>query len=200
EVHSASIRNLPPNLYNYLGNPVRLLRVFPYLKPHWGGTGMSVLHVHAPPGYYSRQVAGLLLVAPFSLYALAAAAGLWRRRAGGASDAESEQTEAVRWLTGILLAIAAVDFAVVQVFVVASMRYEADFVPTLMLAAAFGLWGTIADRRRRGQAIFAAACLGLFLMAWTALAGLLLGVTSYHARFEKLNPRLFKWLTDVFTP
>ncbi|HMK07554.1 MAG TPA: hypothetical protein VK449_00835, partial [Anaerolineales bacterium] len=80
EVHSASIRNLPPNLYNYLVNPVRLLRVFPYLKPHWGGTGMSVLHIHAPPGYYSRQVAGLLLVVPFSLYALAAAAGLWRRR------------------------------------------------------------------------------------------------------------------------
>jgi hypothetical protein len=36
-------------------------------------------------------------------------------------------------------------------------------------------------------------------MAWTAVAGLLLGVTSYHARFEVLNPELFRKLTEWFT-
>jgi hypothetical protein len=71
---------------------------------------------------------------------------------------------------------------------------------SIMLAAAIGLWGGLNDHRREGKRHTAFAIFGLILMIWTVVAGLLLGVTSYHARFEKLNPELFRWLTDVFTP
>src|SRR3990172_5339467 len=205
EAGSTSIRNVPPNLYNYLVNPVRFLSVFPYIKPHWGGFRMSVLRIPVPPDYYSRQIAGLVLVTPYSLFALFAASRLWkqRRRRTKEPSVEGEsriQAQRVGWLTGALLGIAAAEFVVVQLYVVASMRYQADFVPCLMLASAVGLWETLAERIHRGRPVVGYTLLALALMSWTAVAGLLLGVTSYHARFEKVNPVLFDRLTRLFTP
>jgi hypothetical protein len=80
------------------------------------------------------------------------------------------------------------------------MRYLADFTPSLLLAASIGLWESISERVHVGRRIVGPALLGLILMTWTAVAGLLLGITSYYARFEKLNPDLFDSLTRFFTP
>jgi hypothetical protein len=79
------------------------------------------------------------------------------------------------------------------------MRYQGDYMPSLMLASSAGLWRGLAERRRTASPKTTFALVGLGLMIWTAVVGLLLGITGAYARFEKLNPDLFHWLTDVFT-
>lgn len=192
-----SLGNVAPNLYNYLLNPVRTLSVFPYLKPNWGGVGSSVLRIRAPEGYLSWQTSGVLVVAPFVVFALRAALSLRGRQLGAALN--GDRSSQIRWLTGVLLGIALAAFAVLQVFVAASMRYQSDFMTSLLLAAALGLWGGLAERARSGRTGALWALTGLILMAWTAAAGLLLGVTGPHSRFENLNPELFDRLTRFFT-
>jgi hypothetical protein len=197
-----SLRNVPPNLYNYLVNPVRLLPVFPYVKPRWGGTYMSVLRLHAPQNYYSRQITGLLLASPLSLFSLVAIARLVRRRSGPALadvDDRRDLPEGASWVVAALALAALLAFALVQIYLVATMRYLGDFTPGLMILAVVGYWSGLATRLDLGKHSAAYGLLGLFLLAWTAAAGLLLGVTSYHARFEKLNPALFRWLESAFT-
>jgi hypothetical protein len=198
-----SLRNAPPNLYNYLANPVRTLKVFPYVKPVWGGKHMSVLRLTVPEHYYSRQITGLLIAAPFSLFALSSVAGLWRRLGkgsplspGGEDGAASDE---VMWVEAAVLVAALGGFVVIILYVVGSMRYLGDFMPGVLLLASLGFWRRMRDRQARKESRGWVVLLALASMAWTAAMGLLLGITSYHARFEHLNPSLFHWLTDLLT-
>jgi hypothetical protein len=201
---TTSLGNIPPNLYNYLLNPVRRLAVFPYVKPRWGGTYMSVLRLPVPEAYYSRQITGLLWAAPFAFFSLTGIVGLWKRfaRVPGRTARMKEailSSDGSGWIRAAVLGSSLAGFAIVQLYLVGSMRYQADFIPTMMLAATIGFWGGLRARRRAGKSDSVFALAGLASMMWTVAAGLLLGITSYHARFEKLNPDLFRWLTDVFT-
>ena len=90
--------------------------------------------------------------------------------------------------------------SVVLGYVVAAMRYQGDFMSSLILVSTLGLWEGLADRIRRCGSVAGYGLLGFALMAWTSIAGLLLGVTGAFARFEKINPDLFQWLTSFFTP
>lgn len=192
--------NIPPNLYNYLVNPVRTLPVFPYIKPHWGGTGMSVLRIPVPTGYYSRQVTGLLLIAPFLLFALEPARFLWRRfRARGASRRSAPAADRLTWLTIALMAAGAAQFLVVQSYIVSAMRYHGDFTAVWAVVATIGFWEVLAARMEDGRSPRATQLIALALMTWTAVAGMLLGITGQFARFEKVNPELFERLTELFT-
>jgi hypothetical protein len=199
-----SIRNVPPNLYNYLVNPVRTLPVFPYVKPFWGGKYMSAFRLPVPEDYYSRQITGLLVAAPFSLFSLTCIAHLRRRVRKQAALADragdGQGGEGMIWIEAVVLAVTLAGFVVAQLYVVASMRYLGDFMPGMMLLASIGLWRGLSDRRDRGAPAGWFGLLGALSMAWTAIAGLLLGITSSYARFEVLNPTLFDWLTRLFTP
>jgi hypothetical protein len=103
------------------------------------------------------------------------------------------------WLTIALLGATVVQFLLVQTYIVAAMRYQADFMPTLMLLAALGLWQGLAERIRLGKSVAAYSWMAMALMTWTSVAGMLLGITSQFARFENLNPALFDRLVRFFT-
>ena len=202
---SFSLWNAIPNLYNYLVNPVRRLSIFPYLKPRWGGTYMSVLRLPVPEGYYSEQITGMLWAAPFALLSLTGVVSLCKRFVRPAEGSPRRMpviltADGPTWVRAALLGAALAGFAIVQLYVVGSMRYQADFIPAVMLAATIGFWRGLENRRRTGRSGSTFVLAGLALMTWTAVVGLLLGITSYHARFEKLNPELFRWLTETFTP
>jgi hypothetical protein len=194
---SVSLANLPANLQNYLVNPVRTLPVFPFVKPVWGSGYVWALHAYAPEGYYSRQVSGLLLTAPFVWFA---GWGLWE--VGRAlwpfgrkiTNAMPSPPSRMVPLIGVLIALAGLSAAVVTTYVVASMRYLADFAPALFLLASVSFWRLYQAAESAG-ARRALALTGLGSAAASVAFGLLLGVTSYHARFEVLNPALFERIT-----
>jgi uncharacterized membrane protein len=70
-------------------------------------------------------------------------------------------------------------------------------MPVVICLAAVGFWRAHRTAAVR-QDLHRVCLVGLVAMSWTMLAGLLLGITSYHARFEVHNPALFA-LTDWFT-
>lgn len=198
---SLSPANIPPNLYNYLVNPARPLPVFPYLKARWGGFRMSILRLPVPEDYFTEQVTGLLLSSPFAVLALGSISR-WsrvRRRAGTDIAAGAGEEDGLAWLTAALGAIVLAEFAVVTTYTLGTMRYLGDFVMVLVLLASLSFFDQLQLRRRQGRVVAAYAWLGVGLMIWTCLAGLLLGITGYHARFERLNPALFHQLTEWFT-
>jgi len=90
-------------------------------------------------------------------------------------------------------------FAPLAAFVSVTQRHLADVVPLVMILASVGFWQahralSAHPGRRRAQVLLATG-----LIAYTAVAGLLLAITSYKARFENLNPVLFDQLVRLFT-
>jgi small-conductance mechanosensitive channel len=83
-------------------------------------------------------------------------------------------------------------------FVVATARYLADVVPTLVILSSFGAWEWVAARQQRGSSVG-----GVLLLIWvvglaSVVISLLLAVTGYDMRFERLNPELFDRIVRFF--
>jgi hypothetical protein len=200
-----SLANLPPNLYNYLLNPVKLLRVFPFIKPKWGGNYVWPLYMPTPDAYYTRQIAGIVLMVPvalFALYAVYRVGTAWRANATSKSTAKPVKDQSGTGLATISTVLAGsivLAAAPILLYIVASMRYQADFIPALMLLSSIGIWQALGHARLQGKATRRVAFLALILLALTIALGFLLAVTSYDARFEKLNPELFDHLTRFFS-
>jgi len=192
---------LVPNLYNYLFNGFRTLSVFPFVKPTWGAHAIVQLHMTAPKPYHTEQITGLLVTTPFALYALASPILAWRatrrrstKPAPGPADAEECN---LLWTSLILAGGVVFAFAPLIVFVSVTQRHLADPIPLLMILASIGFWQShkallARPTLRRGHLLTA-----IVLMGYSALVGLLLGITSYQARFEHLNPALFERITRL---
>jgi hypothetical protein len=201
-----SLANFPPNFYNYLLNPVKLLRVFPYIKPKWGGNYVWPLYMPTPEAYYTRQIAGLALMVPvalFGLYAIYRLGSAWwtctRTRSPDLGIGGRETGADLILVGGVLAGSIVLAAAPIFLYIVASMRYQADFIPTVILLSSIGVWEALHTARQRSRGERRIALLALALLAITVVFGLLLAVTSYDARFEKLNPVLFDRLTRFFS-
>jgi hypothetical protein len=204
--------NLPMNAFNYLVGAVRTLSVFPFLKPdwalrsapwlRWGTYTLPGLRIHAPPTYFQEQVAGLVYTFPFAGFALAAWAVAYRSLRNRDSQ-RNPNIEAWRappfYAYAIALSggVAAAAIPILLLFA-ASMRYLADFVPTLVLLASLGAWGLYASRRAEGKSTQLLAWVIWAAAIATVVVGLLLAVTGYAMRFEQLNPELFDRITRWF--
>ncbi len=208
-------RNIPVNLYNYLFTSVRRLSVFPYIKPIWSSSTFPLqawLTRHLPGWrvgqleiYYPEQVTGLIYVFPFGGFALAAWARAARR--GGSAPGSirpsgtgsSEAGVPVPLVVALSLG-AALAFLPSLTAAFATTRYMAEFMPSLLVLSALGAWAWMDARQRQGRPIG-----WLLALVWvTALASvtasLLLGVSGYDLRFERLNPELFDRIVRFLAP
>jgi len=200
-----SISNVFPSLYNYLMNPPRTLSVFPFVKPRWGEYYIWPLHMEAPEDYYTEQVTGLLYSVPAVLFSAVAVfnfkRGIWPQPLESPDVGQDTNGRSpgflLSWLTLTLAGGALLLFLPIVVHVSATMRHLADVVPTLGILSTIGFWlGYRSFSGRPGSRY------GYLLFAWlvtlaTAAMGLLLAVTGYAARFEKLNPVLFDKITRL---
>lgn len=209
-----SLSNVVINADNYLLRPLRLLSVFLYFKPDWGITAvpsLTWLGLHFPAAailnprlYYAEQVTGLVYTLPFAAFVLVAVAFALQRASPVDHDrtpaAEADQADcpSARAIIIALMIGSVLAFVPTLLFVVATTRYLADVVPTLVILASLGVWEWIAWRQRLGHAL----CWPLILTWLAALASvavsLLLAVSGYDMRFEHLNPELFDRIVRFF--
>jgi hypothetical protein len=116
--------------------PTGLSEYFPFVR------GIDIPDV--PPGYaFIENPFGVLANIPFVLLGFAAPLA-WRRR-------QSADALRLRLFVLALAWIAATSLAVLLVFVVASIRYESDFTPYLVMLGVLGVFGIearLADRPR----------------------------------------------------
>jgi hypothetical protein len=188
------------NLYNYLGNSFRFLPVFPFVKPMWGKHNVGFLNIWAPEHYHVEQVAGILTTTPYIFFAIIPIFILLRkafqRRSAqsiiGEGPRISANDDSEEWLSTALIVAVVLEFFPLMIFLYMTMRYLADFIPTLVLLSTIGVFQChrITSKRKTLYRLFI-TCLALTALI-SALLGFLLGVTGYGARFENLNPELFE--------
>ena len=183
------------NLYNYLVNSIRFLPVFPFVKPIWGKLNLYPFNIWAPERYHVEQVAGVLITTPYVWFALISILILLRhihRRRSAQSDPRTTAMGSLeRWLVIVLIGVVILELLPLLTFLSTTMRYLADFVPTLVLLSTIGSYqGYRMDSKHVTKR---KAFLTVFLLAAliSTLLGFLLSVTGYNARFENLNPELF---------
>jgi hypothetical protein len=188
------------NLNNFLLNPFRFLPVFPFVKPIWGRYNIWPLGVWAPEPYRVEQVTGILITTPYILFAIIPILFLLRKYFGGRSAQSSlggdHRTIAIdaseKWLITALIGAVVLELAPLLIFFYITMRYLADFIPTLVLLSTIGSYQVY--RLTSKHATKRKAFLTVLILAAliSALLGFLLSVTGYDARFENLNPELFE--------
>lgn len=147
---------LPYQAWLYLLAPLQVSSWFPFLR--------SPVPPPLPEGYWNTEHAfGLLVALPFLVWI---PAGLWhaRGRARGALEA--------------LLLAAAAAAAPLFLYFGATVRYQAEFTPWLVLLAAFGLAATEAGVLRRQRRLVRR--LGLLTAAASATVVLLVAVDWYN--------------------
>jgi len=196
---------LAPNTFNYLVRSVRTLPVFPFVKPVWGIASLAPLPIRLPPIYWSEQVTGLVISTPFVLFAGFLIWWLLCEDApcrvdvpqGSSTSLVTHYPRDIRRTLAVLLLGAAFTFLPIGLFFFCSARYLMDASPLLTIVSAGGSWiayqlnGRHPVRRR-----FVALAI-LVTVLVSAAMGILLGVTSYDARFENLNPALFDQITRL---
>ncbi len=199
-----SLKNFLYDLNNYLITPYRVLSVFPYVKPDWGGS-FIFFPVGGSAYSNSEQVSGLITTVPYVIFAAIPLAILvwqaWQavvRKTRPQSTPETLISDSfLEWTAFMLSGAFCLSFAPSLLYMTTSMRYLGDSVPLLSLLSTFGvLWGAqslAAKRAARGWFM----TLVVVLMMFSVLISLLLAVTSYEARFEHMNPALFAYLTHV---
>ena len=170
---------VPPGMWYYL-----------LARPHMT-LGFPFIHLAPPPTSYPlpapaqydgvEAVGGLLLIAPFAVFALAAPIVL--------------RGTARRVLLGLAsvgtLIILMTSFALWG----ATMRYEVDFASVLLIVAALGWlgWaGRLIGVRRR---LLTGG--GALLIAWGVLCGAAFGITGYYDGLRANSPKTYKRLESL---
>ena len=202
-----SLGNFLPNFNNYLINPFRTLTIFPYVKPDWGGR-LLLFYFKAPVHYFSEQVSGLIPTLPFIIISLIPIVYLlragWRRlfqRSGTQTPAWPWIHNGLKeWIFISLLGASFLAFLPILFFITANMRYLADVVPMLVLLSILGFWSGADLLAARPALRRLWIALVIVLVAYSIGVSLLLAVTGNEARFENLNPVLFKQLEHWLTP
>jgi hypothetical protein len=170
----------PANVVNYLVTPPNVMASFPFVQAKVYGLGLLRRH-YEPKFYHVNTVAGLIPTAPALLLAIVPPI-VWLR--------------ARRWNPATLAmtvvgAVAAI--APVMLLYNCTMRYLADWVPTLVVLSAVGWWiinEPPAPRRRLWNVLIVAA------VVYSVVIGVLLSVSGYTNHFRTNNPALFEQLSQ----
>jgi hypothetical protein len=200
-------QNILPNLHNYLLNPFRTLSVFPYIKPNWGGKYIF-FPINTPLYYYSEQITGLLPSAPYVVLAVIPVIFIiwkcWQYKKENGAELLSNQSyfseRILIWMSVSLTGAVLMVFSTTLLLLWGTMRYMADMVilATLTSTMGFFIGLTFLKNHNGWRKLF--ILFALMITVASIIISLLLAITGYDSRFEKLNPLLFEFLTRLLTP
>ncbi|MCK4825265.1 hypothetical protein KA005_56475, partial [bacterium] len=186
-----SWRNILPNLYNYFLNGFRRLNVFPFIKPIWGKSGLPAIRATAGATYRAEQVTGILVSSPLIIIGCIPIYNALRRvwtRLDEPINRFSIKISDFNLLdiniiyTGMLI----ITVALLLPFLLISfnsMRYLFDFSFSASIMAAIGIGLTL---RADNISMILKGIIVLLVIVfslYSSLVGILLGITSYSARF-----------------
>ena len=201
-----SWRNITPNFNNYFLNGFRTLPVFPFVKPLWGMAGVPLLRAFAVGNYHAEQVAGILITSPALLIGgfpiFLALADLWAWLDVPKKNIwelfERINTLEVNTIYTWMFAVTISLLFPLGLVSVNSMRYLFDFSLVISITSAIGIGLIFVSKKLSPFFKAFIALLIMILSLYSSAVGILLGITSYAARFEHLNPNLFDLLTRFF--
>ena len=201
-----SWRNIIPNLYNYFLNGYRTLNVFPFIKPLWGKSGLPAIRATAGATYRVEQVTGILITSPLIVIGCIPVIQILRRvwtrldesiNSIGIKITDFNLLDVNILYTGMLIVTVALLLPLTLISF-NSMRYLLDFSFSASLTAAIGIGLTLRSNHISMMLKGFIVILVIFCSLYSSIVGILLGITSYGARFEHLNPELFEQITRFF--
>ncbi len=185
------------NLYNYLLNPFGIIPIFPVLKILDGRTTSVVSFITLPKPYFAEGISGLLLIFPFTLFAIISTIALIRN-ANRIATEEMERPDVFNWILLTLSGSFLFGFMPLLMFFWTAFRYISDFYPALVLVSIIGFWeGYRVLKRKRlilGVYIFSATTLAIA----SILLSLLATISNGHGHIKAVNPEMLQWLKDAF--
>jgi hypothetical protein len=180
---------LPPGLWFYILAPMRFSLAFPYLQlpppPGYPGT--------LPSGYDGVEVTtGVLTGAPIVL-ALFAVPFFWKQWG---------RLRELRWII-VLLAALGLTLAVFLAFTLwgATMRYEMDFLPMLLVAALLAWFALALEVRPKLTHYRLVTIAGVVLVAFSVCVGVAISFVGYDKNLFRANsPGTYETLEDITSP
>jgi hypothetical protein len=196
-----SIRYVLDNLRNYLANPVRIGRIFPFLT--------ALPPQFMPPGPAAalapdeiEPVTGLVFGSPFLVLAAAPVLSILAcGRKPTLADSAKMETQDARILRGIsvcLLAGSALSFASLLLYFYPTMRQLEDFVPSATVVAILGFWQGWRYARAHAFWRMLYAIVAVALAFASVLVSCLLAITSYDDRFLHFHRDLLRLMIHFF--
>jgi len=195
---------LIPNLYLSVLHPLEFNPAeFPFFFAPYISETMWPAWVSLPRTYYyTEPVVGILSSMPvfFLLLVLLfpAVSRIWRWVCEQPSGQEENPTLIPGWLWLLVGAGFLFAFLPLMVFVMATMRYLADFVPVLMALVSLVVFNELDRCRSYPWKRRLLSLLLLLLCAATVGIGLLINFRNGDKRFEMNNPRLYYEIARFF--
>jgi hypothetical protein len=187
------------NLWMYLFNLFQTRHVFPFIFPKVG---------HAPSlldnasHHHTEEITGLIFSAPFALFAVVPAWNsvhlLSQNYLRKHATIRNSENELLLWLSLSLIGASFLSFAAILFYFNMTMRFLAEFIPSLVILSSLGVWQGYYFLRHKSIArrlyIFCSISLGII----SIMISLLLAMTGYYNTFQQLNPHLFKLIIQFF--
>ncbi len=133
-----SSQYITANIYNYLLNPPKEIRPFPYFRAT-DGVDDEAFGLPIPELYYAEKVTGAVYVLPFMAFAFFPIMKVITKKISRKQDAHGAGWN-LDWLSLALCGGIIVEVASMLLFFYATMRYFADVTPMLILLAIVGFW------------------------------------------------------------
>ncbi len=193
-----------PNLYNLLARPLVFHGgQFPFVFAPYITEKMWPSFIRlSPTYYYSEPVAGIFLTIPIFWLVLLPVGGALERAWGWLKEQRPSVSPPVDPLSGWVWAmlggalLASTGF--LSIFIMTTMRYEADLVPLMTGLAALSLWWAL-DWLKARPNLRRLLQIAVLLLGLAAIAtGLLVNFQNGDKRFETNNPALYYAIAHFF--
>ncbi|HEX8990165.1 MAG TPA: hypothetical protein VF784_00675 [Anaerolineales bacterium] len=190
-----------PSLWMFLFNLFNVQAKFPFLVATFGRSP-AFLYLHSVDLYHAEDITGLLFCVPFALFAVVAiwnaARSLWQTYVRPHAGTGDHRSQLLLWISLSLAGSGLLTLAAIALYFNITMRFLAEFLPSLMPLAVLGVWQAYLPlqgklRQRRAYVIFVIA-LGLL----TIVVSLLLAFSESHGTVQHYNPHLMRQLIRLF--
>jgi hypothetical protein len=175
------------NTYNYLLNPFRVERQFPFLYLEYGNRETVFSFYPLPSIYLAQYITGLLYTAPFILFAIIPfirmIQGYSKKTSRGKGSINIKENRLMHWVIAALGGSFLAAFGFLMVFFWAAMRYMEDFMPSLITLSVIGFWFGCHYLSKRPVESRWFIALGVLLAVVSISISTLLAISINDARF-----------------
>lgn len=186
------------NIYNYFLIPPSFSKKFPFLSPVRGHNESVATFIHLPNIYYSQQTAGLIFIAPVILFSIVSIIAALKIIHKGSKLFNEKQDFSFNWMLISLSASFLSSLLFFLFFFWAGVRYQADFMPALLLLSIIGFWKIYHYIAKQPILRTLYTALGLGLTAITIINSNLVVLSLNSAQYREFNPLLWEQLIVFF--
>jgi hypothetical protein len=192
-----------PNLYTYIFRLPALSRNFPFITIPWVKEDMWPSFIHLPEHYYyTEPVAGIIIIVPLiGLTILLLAWLFWLFINGDVSLAgNKEHVDGGHsfWFEFSMLGTAAIQMAILLVFINSAMRYLLDVSPVLIVLSTVFIGYYARSLEKKPYLLKLILCAWILATLLTAISGFFIGFTGDKNIFLNQNPQLYYQLYRWF--